>query len=179
MNRREHLRRAVHVGLGALAFALPTLGFEWAALACFVAVLVNGFLVPRWSATRALLRDDGGVVGIVLYPLVLLVSLLIFRQDLVPTQAAWLALAFGDGLAPYVGQLLPRPRWRRSSPKSIPASLVAHGLACALMLTVMAWPTAVIAALLAALADGLLPGDDNLTIPVAAASGVLLSRVFL
>lgn len=172
MSGREGLRRAVHVGFGGIAWFIPILGWQVCAGVCATGVAFNWFLLPRLPLTRDLLRtgDDSGHLGIVFYPAVLLASCLVFREDHAPTQAAWCAMAFGDGLAPLFGQWLRRPSWPRRPDKAIPASLASFALAGIAAQSMMPAPTAWCAMGVAVLIEGFSgPVDDNLTVPVAAA----------
>ena len=113
MTRREAARRILHVLLGAGAFLVPLLGWVALAALCAAAAAANAWLLPRLAATRWLLRDarDGGRRGLVLYPVAVGVLALVFRDEHGPIQAGWLALAVGDGLAPFFGEVLRGPRW--------------------------------------------------------------------
>lgn len=176
MTAREGWRRAVHVALGGGAWLLPVLGWEVVAGLCAAATAFNALLLHRLPITRGLVRPDGGGrVGLVLYPLVLLALVLVFRDRHVPTQAAWLALAVGDGLAPVMGAFMKRPRWPWNVRKSVPATATAFALAAALLTTLTGAALAFPAMAVGAVAESL-PGplDDNLTVPVAAAVAAAL-----
>ena len=75
------------------------------------AVVLNLFVLPRiggrdlWRAAEA---ESGGALGIVLYPVAVLLLVLVFRRRLEVAAAAWGILAFGDGMASLVGMTLGR-----------------------------------------------------------------------
>lgn len=176
MRETEVLRRLVHVGLGGGAWLLPILGWELVAVLAALAVPFNLLALPRIPGLRRLERPGGrGRTGLVLYPLVVLALVVVFRERREVAQAGWLALAVGDGCAPLLGVWMSRPRWPWLQEKSVPASLVAFGLAGLCMLSLM--PAAAAAA---GAAGGLLgevaplPADDNLLVPMAAVLAVLI-----
>ena len=176
MSRREWGRRLVHVGLGSGAYLLPLVSGPVAAAVLAVATLHNAFALPRLPVIRLLLRaEGGGLRGLVLYPLVLLGLVLILRerhQQVV--QAAWLALAVGDGLAPGLATLFRRPAWPWNGEKAVPASCAAFALAFVAMI-----PTLPLSLAAAGTGGGLLgetlprPCDDNLMVPLFAAGAAL------
>ncbi len=167
----------MHVALGSGAWMLPVLGWPAVAGLCAFGLLFNLFLLHRLPWTRELQRpgDGGGRSGLVLYPLVLLALVLVFRTDHAPVQAGWVALALGDGLAPLAGTLLPGPKWPWNRSKSVAGTAAAFTVAWAALSTLICpWEAAVCMAA-GALADSA-PGvvDDNLSIPVAAATAAAL-----
>ncbi|MFN7986098.1 MAG: DUF92 domain-containing protein [Thermoanaerobaculia bacterium] len=183
----EAKRKAVHVGMAAFALLLRWLDWRGAALCALAALAFNLVALPRLGG-RALFREDdrarGYPVGILLYPLVVLVLVLLFRHRLDLAAAGWGFLAFGDGFATLVGVSLGGPRlpWNRGKSWSGFAGYVAFGsLGAAALASFVAGrlpaPAEVVAFLLAGLAGAAvesLPSelDDNLVPPLAAA-GVL------
>jgi uncharacterized protein (TIGR00297 family) len=182
----ELLRKATHVGMGLIAFALRPLGPLWAALLALVALLFNLFLLHRIGGRR-MWRDHehaaGGSVGIVLYPLSVLVLILVFHRRLEVAAAAWGILAFGDGLATVFGMAFGRRKLPWNPAKSWVGTLayVVFGTLAAAALLVWtapeqgyAWRFALAAggaaALLAAALESLPQGlDDNLGVPMVSA----------
>jgi dolichol kinase len=173
---RELLRRLCHVGVGGLAYLVPTLGWKLScALAC-VAAVANRWLLSRLPGLK-LVRDVArGDRGIVVYPLVVAALLVVFRDRLWVAQAGWLALAFGDGLAPFLARAIGGPRWPWRPDKRIGVSLAAGLCAAAAILPVAPHPAAaLVAGLAGALADGL-PAhvEDNAAWAVLGAAGARL-----
>jgi len=171
---REWTRRLVHIGVGAGAFLLPLVPWSAAMAVLVAAVLHNAFVLPRLSVGRRLLRaDGGGRLGLVLYPLVLLVLVILCGERVEIVQGAWLAMAVGDGLAPIIGARLRRPVWPWRSDKSVTASLLAYALAGATMILVLPLCTAMAATLGGLVGEALpRPFNDNLTVPLLAAGAV-------
>ncbi|HTQ79984.1 MAG TPA: hypothetical protein VMM92_08310, partial [Thermoanaerobaculia bacterium] len=109
----ELKRKAVHIGSGFFALVLrpagPLLSLGLAAFA----LLFNFFLLPRLGG-RNLWREHehekGGALGILLYPLTVLLLILLFWKHLEIAAAGWGILAFGDGMASVVGISLGRAR---------------------------------------------------------------------
>lgn len=176
MTAREGSRRALHVALGAGVWLLPVLGWEIVAGLSGFGCMFNLLLLHRLPLTRGLVREDGGGrLGLILYPVVVLALVLVFREQHAPIQAGWLALAVGDGLAPVFGMLLPRPRWPWNPSKTVPATAAAFAIAAALLTTLTDATLAFSAMGVGALVESL-PGsvDDNLTVPIAAAAAAFL-----
>jgi uncharacterized protein (TIGR00297 family) len=100
----EWKRKAVHAAMGLFALALRWLTWEQAALFALAALLFNLFVIPRFG--RGLYRAASGHrdAGIVAYPAVVLVLILICRGQYLPMAAAvWAMMAFGDPAASIFG----------------------------------------------------------------------------
>jgi uncharacterized protein (TIGR00297 family) len=185
VSRGEFARKATHMGVGLIAFALRFLGPLYSALAALAALVFNLFLLPRIGGKK-LWRDAehqrGGSIGIILYPLTVLLLILIFYRRLEVAAATWGILAFGDGMASLVGMTLgrtklpwnPRKSWMGSAAYVLFGTLAAAGLlvwtaterpyAWGFALAV-GFATALLAAALESLPQGL---DDNLGVPLVA-----------
>ena len=102
----EILRKSIHMAVGLGAFAVVFLGPAYSALLAFALLLFNVLVWPRLGG-RVVWRESesrrGFAVGIVLYPLVLLILVLVFWRRLEIVAAVWAILAFGDGMAAVVG----------------------------------------------------------------------------
>jgi dolichol kinase len=179
MTSREWARRSVHVGLGALAWVVPLVPWSLVAATAALATLANAFLLPRVSLGKWLLRPgaDSGHRGLVTYPLAIAILSLLAREDHEFVQAGWIALAFGDGLAPIFALLASRPKWPWNARKSVGATVLAFGVAGLLAATVLSPREAACACGLAALMESLpRPVEDNLAVPMGAAGGLLLAK---
>ena len=196
LTRGELARKVVHMGVGAIAFSLRFLGPLWAAILAAGALGFNLFLLPRIGG-RKLWRqhevDSGTSIGIILYPLTVLLLILVFWQRLEVAAAAWGILAFGDGMASVAGMSLgvrklpwnPRKSWMGSLAYVLFGTLAAavllvwtapnqgrsYGWAFAL---VACFATTLLAAALESLPQGL---DDNLGVPLV--SGLFLLGLVL
>ncbi len=101
----EGSRKAVHAGMGLFALALPVLSWPAAAACAVAAFLFNWLLLPRILGHRlASARSGGSDRGVLLYPVVVLVMILVFRDGLALVALGWGMLAFGDAAAGLVGQ---------------------------------------------------------------------------
>lgn len=192
----ELARKVTHMGVGLIAFSLRFLGPLWAAILAAGALSFNLFLLPRIGG-RKLWRpaelEAGGALGIVLYPLAVLLLILVFWQRLEVAAGAWGILAFGDGMASIAGMTLGRRKLPWNPRKSWMGSLayVVFGAVAAAVLLVWTAPvqgraygwafalaaglaTAVLAAALESLPQGL---DDNLGVPLV--SGLFLLGLVL
>jgi uncharacterized protein (TIGR00297 family) len=187
LTRGELARKVVHMGVGTIAFSLRYLGPFWAAILAAGALGFNLFLLPRIGG-RKLWRqhevESGASIGIILYPLAVLLLILVFYQRLEVAAAAWGILAFGDGMASVVGMSIGRTKlpW---NPRKSWAGTVAYALCGALAAAVLlVWTapvqgraydwgfalavcglTALLAAGLESLPQGL---DDNIGVPLVA-----------
>jgi uncharacterized protein (TIGR00297 family) len=103
----EHARQWVHIGSGAFALLLRVIS-SWQATALAAAALVfNLALLPRVGGRRLYRPADharGFPLGILFYPLSVLLLTLAFPSRLDIVAAAWGILACGDGAATLVGR---------------------------------------------------------------------------
>ena len=185
----ETLRKSIHILMVSFALLLRWLSWPQAALLALVALLHNWLLLPRYGRSRLYRSGDqlrGYPIGILLYPLTILILILIFRRRLDIVAAAWGLLAFGDGFATLIGTRFGRAKLPWNPHKSWAGSL-AFLVAGAAGASLLVWwtrfaggrepwdPVAVLAhpLLAAALASLLesLPSliDDNLSVPLLAA----------
>ncbi len=185
----ELARKALHVAIGAVAFAVRPLGLGLSLAGAGLAILHNAFLLPRYGGKRlwrAAESRDGFALGIVLYPVTVLLLLLLYARSLEVATAIWGILAFGDGMAGIVGPLLgrsnPLPWNPRKSWAGTLAFVLAGGAAAFALLqwtapgryaTSFALAAALAVALFAAALESLPQGlDDNFGVPLV--SSVLL-----
>jgi uncharacterized protein (TIGR00297 family) len=105
----EWKRKAVHAGMGLFALTLRWLDWKQAALLALAALLFNLFGMPRLG--RGIYRDGAKPrdLGIVAYPLVVLLLLLLFRNNIYIVAAVWAMMAFGDSAATILGRLIEGP----------------------------------------------------------------------
>lgn len=188
---RELARKVVHMGVGLIAFAVVLLGPLWSAVCALAAVLMNLFVLPRLGGKR-LWRDHetarGQSLGIVLYPLAVLMLILVFWRHLEVAAGVWGILAFGDGMASVMGMAFGRRRlpW---NPDKTWLGTATYWVFGTLAAAVLVWWTvtdpvggggrpiglglviaaAVVTALVAALVESLPLGlDDNIRVPLLA-----------
>jgi uncharacterized protein (TIGR00297 family) len=112
----EWNRKAVHAGMGLFALALRWLTWKQAASCALAALLFNLLVMPRIG--RGIYRDGAGRrdVGIVAYPAMVLLLILLFRGSQLPIAAAvWGMMAFGDAAASVLGRTVGGPTlpWNR------------------------------------------------------------------
>jgi uncharacterized protein (TIGR00297 family) len=105
----ETRRQTLHMAMAAFALLLRVLTWWQAALCAVTAFLFNLFVLPRIGGASLYRPSDahrGYPLGILFYPLSVLLLILAFprRPDIVA--AAWAILAFGDGAATIVGTRL-------------------------------------------------------------------------
>jgi uncharacterized protein (TIGR00297 family) len=103
----ETARQWVHIGSGLFALLLRVLtGWQAAAMAAF-ALAFNVVLLPHVGGRQLYRPVDharGFPLGILLYPLAVLLLTLAFPSRLDIAAAAWGILAFGDGFATLIGR---------------------------------------------------------------------------
>ena len=190
----ETRRQLIHIGMGLFALGLRGLTWWQAAICAIAALLFNAFVLPG-AGGRAIVRPAdamrGYPLGILLYPLAVLLLILAFPNRLDIAGSAWAIMAAGDGAATLAGR-----RWGRHALPWNPAKTV-EGL-CAFVVCggaagiALAWwiapsvaePPAVLfivaAPAIAALAAGLaetvpIALDDNITVPAAAGAVLWLA----
>ena len=115
ISRSEWTRKAVHAGMGLLALTLKWLTWPAAALLALAALLFNLWVMPRIG--REIYRDRGRKwdTGIVAYPAMVLILILLFRNNIYIVAAVWAMMAFGDPAASIAGRAMEGPRlaWNR------------------------------------------------------------------
>jgi uncharacterized protein (TIGR00297 family) len=193
----ERARQWVHVGSGAFALLLRVLTWWQAAAVAALAFLFNLLVLPRIGGRRLYRPVDearGFPLGILLYPLSVLLLILVFptRPDI--AAAAWGILALGDGAATLVGQAITlnaKPAktamnqlpWNRDKSVAGTLAFVACGGVGGVALAWWTRPAVtpppsmlftIAAPFAAALAAGLIETlpvrlDDNVSVPTAAA----------
>ncbi len=183
----ENARQWVHVGSGSFALLLRVLTWRQAAAMAGVALVFNLLVLPRIGGRRLYRPVDdarGFPLGILIYPLAVLLLILIFPSRLDIAAAAWGILAFGDGAATLVGRRVGGQRLPWNAEKTIAGTIgfVACATAGGIALAWWTRPDAsrwftILAPLAAAIAGGLVESipvrlDDNISVPVAA-GGVL------
>ena len=91
--------------MAAFALLLPFLSWPLAALCAVAAVLSNWLVLPRLIGHRmASARTGSSDRGVLLYPVVVLALILLFRGRMELAAFGWGVLAFGDAAAGVVGQ---------------------------------------------------------------------------
>ncbi len=169
------------------ALALRVLTWWQAALCALAALAFNALVLPRLAGTtlsRPVDKARGYVLGILLYPLAVLMLIVAFPRRPDIAAAAWGILACGDGAATLVGRSRGRTPLSWNPKKTVEGSLAFVGAAAAAGMF-LAWWTApavqpvppawfviwapLVAAIVAALAETMpIELDDNITVPVAA-----------
>lgn len=178
----ERLRKLLHIGFGLGAVSLRWLPWQAAAVIAALAVVGNWLVLHRMFGRAVARHERGFDAGIVLYPAVVLVLILLFRHQLGIAAVSWCILGFGDGFATLAGRYFggsARLSWNRN--KSW-AGLAAFVIAAApasyfVWFLVDPWPTMlpilfiILATVIAsAIVESLdVNIDDNLTVPITAA----------
>jgi uncharacterized protein (TIGR00297 family) len=116
MTPAEWKRKAVHAGMGLFALSLRWLDAGPAAAIALAAVLFNAIAMPRIG--RGIYRNPSARrdAGIVAYPAMVLLLILVFAGKYLPVAAAvWAMMAFGDPAAAIAGRLVGGPTlpWNR------------------------------------------------------------------
>lgn len=187
----EDARQWVHVGSAAFAFLLRGLTWWQAAAMAATALVFNLLVLPRIGGRRLYRPVDharGFPIGIVLYPLAVLLLIVAFSTRLDIAAAAWGILAFGDGAATLVGRRAGGRRWPWNQDKTIAGTIgfaVFGGIGAVALASwtrpvvtpMPPWTFAILAPLAAAIVAALVETipvrlDDNVSVP-AAAAGVL------
>lgn len=180
----ESLRKLTHIAIGFCAILLRWLTPYQAAAVAAVAIVFNWLVLPHVGGRRIARSSRGTDFGLIVYPVVVLALLLVFRNQPAIAGTAWVILAFGDGAATLIGRAVGGPRVPWNSEKTVLGFFgflevgIPAGYAISLFLSDS--PTVLprfviitIAVVIAAIVESLPLGiDDNLSVPIAAA-GVL------
>jgi uncharacterized protein (TIGR00297 family) len=189
MAHSERARQWVHVGSGLFALLLRLLAWWQAAALAATAFAFNLFVLPRIggrSLYRPLDHARGYPLGILLYPLSVLLLILVFPSRLDLVAAAWGILAFGDGFATLIGQRIGGGQipWNREKTIAGTIAFIVCGGVGGVALAVWTRPAVtpepsltftIVAPLVAAVAAALVETipvrlDDNLSVPMTAAA---------
>jgi len=136
LDNTELARKAVHIGAGLFALALRWTTWWQAALFALLAFLFNLYLLRHVGGVHLMRlpeRERGYATGVLLYPLVVLALIVLFRHDLAIAAAGWAYLAFGDGCATLAGRALGGAAlpWNRAKSWAGFAAYVAAGFLAA------------------------------------------------
>jgi uncharacterized protein (TIGR00297 family) len=168
--------------MGLFALLLSVLDWKSAGLVAAAAFLFNLFVMPRLG--RGIYRDAGRVrdIGILAYPAMVLLLILLFRQNLTFAAVVWAVYAFGDPAAEIAGRLLGGPRlpWNRKKTWAGLAGYATVSFAAAVAVAAFVGaaraegaprPSVLLGlALFAAFLESVESGvDDNLVTPIPAA----------
>jgi len=121
----ESARQWVHIGSGLFALLLRFLTWRQASALAVTALGFNALVLPRIGGRRLYRPIDearGFPLGILLYPLSVLILILAFPERLDIVAAAWGVLAFGDGFATLVGRA-----WNAKAAKAAKMTLPWNG----------------------------------------------------
>lgn len=179
----ESRRKLVHAGMGGFALLLRVLTWPQAVACALAAFLFNWQVLPRLLGHRLTSARDGvSDRGVLIYPVVVLALILLFRDDLSLAAFGWGVLACGDAAAGVVGLKWgrhPLPWNRVKSWEGAVAFLAAGALGGGAL---MSWargeglagltavlPPALVVVAFAALLESLPHGlDDNVLPPLVA-----------
>jgi uncharacterized protein (TIGR00297 family) len=183
----ERARQWVHIGSAGFAFLLRFLTWWQAAALAAFALVFNLLVLPRIGGRRLYRPVDearGFPLGILLYPLSVLLLILVFSRRLDIVAAAWGILAFGDGMATLVGRRIGGRPWPWNHEKTIAGTIAfavcgglgAVALACwtrPAVAPLPSWQFEIVAPLAAAVVAALVETipvrlDDNVSVPATA-----------
>ncbi|MCU1348439.1 MAG: putative rane protein [Acidobacteria bacterium] len=177
----EGLRKSLHIAFGLVAFALAWLPWQLAAAVAGAAVIGNWLLLHRIFGSRVARHERGWDTGIVIYPFAVLVLIVIFRNQLEFAATGWVILAFGDGFATVAGRSMPIAPLPWNHRKSwggflafVVAALIGVFAVSRVFQTALSAPM-IAAVIVCAVIESLHLGiDDNITVPLAAATVLLV-----
>ncbi len=140
----EWQRKAVHAGMGLFALALRWLDWRGAAACAAAALAFNVLAMPRVGRrlyrTGLPRRHDPGIVA---YPAVVLLLVLVFgKTDLPLVAAVWAMMAFGDPAAAVAGRTVGGPALPWNGTKTWVGLFAGWALAFGASLAVFAFVTA-------------------------------------
>jgi uncharacterized protein (TIGR00297 family) len=178
----EGLRQALHIAVGLFAITLRWLPWPLAAACAVSAVLGNWLLLHRVFGARVARHERGYDAGIVLYPAMVLLLIIVFRHRIEIAGSVWAILAFGDGFATLAGRAIGGSRlpWNREKTWSGFAAFAAFGFVGAEVTYVwlqtsrtLLSPMVIVGVTVVACAiaeSSPLNVDDNVVVPLAGAA---------
>ncbi|HEX6178707.1 MAG TPA: DUF92 domain-containing protein, partial [Thermoanaerobaculia bacterium] len=173
----ELLRKSLHIAFGLGALTLRWLPWWLAAAIAAAAVAGNWLLLHRIVGRSVARHERGWDAGIVIYPAMVCLLIVVFRDALWIAAVAWVILAFGDGVATIAGKTIRGPKLPWNGDKSWSGLLAFVAAAGSGALAIGVWmdapkaPAILLAVVCAAIAESLPLGiDDNVSVPVAAAT---------
>ena len=190
----EYKRKAIHIGSSGFALLLRWLSFWQAALLAVAALLFNLFVLPRIGGKKLYRQEDaarGYPIGILLYPVSVLLLILFFHNHLYIAAAAWAIMAWGDGFASVFGRKFGKRKLPWNSDRSYAGSIafLILGGAAAVFFTCWVWKdpltpmlwyvvlvpllTTLLAAIVETIPSGL---NDNFTVPLSA--GLFMAALY-
>ena len=184
--RSEYKRKAVHIGSTLFGLLLRWLNFWQGALCAIVAFLFNWQILPRIGGRSLYRKEDqqrGYPIGILLYPISVLILILLFPKRLYIAAASWAIMGWGDGSASIFGKRFGKTKIPWNPDRSYAGSLafLIFGGIGAIFFTHFVWKDSphpacwylilvpFLATLLAAIIETVPMGvNDNLTVPLSA-----------
>jgi uncharacterized protein (TIGR00297 family) len=180
----EYRRKAVHIGSSFFAVLLRWLNFWQAALCALIALIFNSLILPRIGGRNLYRENDvvrGYPLGIVLYPISVLLVILLFPHRLYIAAAAWGIMAWGDGMASIFGKKygVKKLPWNENRSYAGSLAFLIFGGIAAVFFTWWTWKQPfgvwpvvmipILATILATIIETIPTGlDDNLTVPLSA-----------
>jgi uncharacterized protein (TIGR00297 family) len=182
----EYKRKLVHVGSSGFGLLLRWLTAWQAAILALTAFLFNWLVLPRIGGHKLNRADDserGYPIGILLYPISVLVLILSMPKRLYIAAAAWAIMAWGDGLASVIGRKFGTRKilWNQNRSYAGSLAFLLFGGPAAILFTWWVWKQPaepflwyvvaipLLGTLLACIIETIPTGiDDNLTVPLAA-----------
>ncbi len=102
-------RKVIHIGVGMLSWAVPFLFTSpWPFVAACAGFMVLNLADWRYGFFKSMASADASNLGTVYFPLAAAVVTLLFWQTPPLMVAALMPLAWGDGMAPVVGEAVGR-----------------------------------------------------------------------
>lgn len=184
--RSEYKRKAVHIGSSLFGLLLRWLNFWQGALCAIVAFIFNWQILPRIGGRGLYRKEDqqrGYPIGILLYPISVLLLILLFPKRLYIAAASWAIMGWGDGFASVFGRRFGKKKIPWNPDRSYAGSLafLIFGATGAIFFTYFVWTDSphpacwyvilvpFLAALFAAIIETIPTGiNDNLSVPLSA-----------
>jgi uncharacterized protein (TIGR00297 family) len=182
----EYKRKAVHIASSIFGLLLRWLNFWQAALCAVAAFLFNWQILPRIGGRglyRAHDQRRGYPIGILLYPLSVLILILLFPDRLYIAAASWAIMGWGDGMASIIGRRFGTRKipWNPDRTYAGSLAFLVFGSIGAVFFSWFVWKNPpqpwfwylfavpILTTLLAAVIETIPSGiDDNLSVPISA-----------
>jgi len=114
----EIKRKIIHVFFGLPVILYRFIPFECVMAIAIIAIVHNLFIAPFYM--RSVFKKEKKIdIGIVIYPIAVLISIIVFKNNPVYASFIWLTLSFGDGFSGLIGVIFGKKKLKYNPDKTL------------------------------------------------------------